>query len=85
MTIDLKCKPWDKLYFVSKNFSGSIIPVTCREIVIVNTQPQDIFYYFQEVTLSFTEQDFNNCLFIDYNVAQDALQEYRAHLGDKNE
>ena len=71
MQIELKCKPKEKVYYVSNN---TIFKLTCEHISIYSSY---IEYYFYESLNNFKDEDFGVLLFTDYNLACDALEDYR--------
>lgn len=74
MEISVKIKPNSKVYYVSNN---TIFKLTCEHISIYSSY---IEYYFYESLNNFKDEDFGVLLFTDYNLACDALEDYRKEM-----
>lgn len=81
MKIDVKCKVGMRAYYLSET-DNTLIPCICTAIHI---DEDGIEYYFDVFTYSFYDYEFGESIFTDYNLACDALEDYRATLGDINE
>ncbi len=79
MEISVKAKVGTKAYYLSES-DNTLIPCTCTAIHI---DKDGIEYYFDIFTYSFYDYEFGESIFTDYNLACDALEDYRKEMSNE--
>ena len=79
MIIEPKCNVGDKIYFLSmlgNRGTGEILPLTCARI-IYDGDIDNLLYEVKEAYICLEDKTYDTYWFIDYNLAWDALKEFR--------
>ena len=74
MKVELRCKPNQMAYYLDER-QETIIPCVCNKVEM--TLERGVEYYFDKFVYSFVDEEFDDEIFMDYNLACDKLEDLR--------